>query len=234
MPNLEDNLLSAVRDCLFNIFLAIVHTFRFLKLLWNYWVTWRLGVSQGLNQLVNTFLPSSLPYVWTYSKRTPHENSACPPPPNITHNPSSSQPTSFITLAYNVICINHRIIRNIVNSWNFVNQNILRWKVVSPELNPYDLMLLPRWWWAVSFTQKPLFLYGKSPGENWIGGRVGTRVSLDAVKKRSITCIAGNRTPAVQKLFHHYADWSTPVPNNYVYYILLYLNRQLKLRIATF
>jgi hypothetical protein len=64
-----------------------------------------------------------------------------------------------------------------------------------------------RWRWVVSITPRPLYLQGKCP-----------RYPLDRIlggpKSRSGRCgveePSGNRTPAVQSIYHHYTDWATP------------------------
>jgi hypothetical protein len=53
---------------------------------------------------------------------------------------------------------------------------------------PCILDLCTRWSWVVSFTHRPLYPQGKSPGTHWIGGWMGPRAGLDTVAKRKIPC----------------------------------------------
>jgi len=72
-----------------------------------------------------------------------------------------------------------------------------------------------RWMWVVSFTPWPLYLHGKSPGTQWIGGWVGPRAVLDAVVKSKIPspCQKSNpRTLIVQAIAQHYTNWSIMAP----------------------
>jgi len=65
---------------------------------------------------------------------------------------------------------------------------------------PRILILSNRWMWVVSFTPRPLYLRGNSPGTCLIAGQVGSRAYMDALVKRKIPVIAfeGNWTPVVQ------------------------------------
>jgi hypothetical protein len=59
----------------------------------------------------------------------------------------------------------------------------------------------------VSFTLRPLYPQGKSPGIDWIGGWVGPRAVLDAVVKRKIPSPrreSNPRTPIVQSVAQRY------------------------------
>jgi hypothetical protein len=51
---------------------------------------------------------------------------------------------------------------------------------------------------VVSYTSRPLYLREKAPGIQWIGGWIGPRYGLDAVKKNNKLSPAENRTPTVQ------------------------------------
>jgi hypothetical protein len=51
---------------------------------------------------------------------------------------------------------------------------------------PRILDLGSRWRWVISFTPRPLYPQGKSPGTHWIGGWVAPRAVLGAVVKRKI------------------------------------------------
>jgi hypothetical protein len=60
---------------------------------------------------------------------------------------------------------------------------------------------------VVSFTPRPLYPQGKSPGTHWIGGWVGSRAVLDAVMKRKIPSPrreSNPRTPIVQPVAQRY------------------------------
>jgi hypothetical protein len=46
----------------------------------------------------------------------------------------------------------------------------------------------------------------RAPGTHWIGGWMGPRTVLDAVVKKKIPAPAGNRTPIVQPVAHHYTN----------------------------
>jgi hypothetical protein len=56
----------------------------------------------------------------------------------------------------------------------------------SGGIAPRVLDLGTKWRSAVSFTPWPLYPQGKSPGNIWIGGWVGSRAVLDTVVKRKI------------------------------------------------
>jgi hypothetical protein len=43
----------------------------------------------------------------------------------------------------------------------------------------------------VSFAPRPLYPWGKSPGNQWIGGWVGPRAGLDDVEKRKFLTLPG-------------------------------------------
>jgi hypothetical protein len=65
----------------------------------------------------------------------------------------------------------------------------------------------------------------RAPGPHCIGGWVCPRAGLDAVEQRKMSCLAGNRTPAVQLVAHHYTDWAIPAPwnnNGYTLVIITY------------
>jgi hypothetical protein len=47
--------------------------------------------------------------------------------------------------------------------------------------NSSILDLGPKLWWVVSFTSRPLYPGERTLSTHWIGGRVGSRVCLDAV-----------------------------------------------------
>jgi hypothetical protein len=62
---------------------------------------------------------------------------------------------------------------------------------------------------VVSFTPRPLYSQGKTPGTHWIGGWVGPIAVLDGVVKRKIPSPrweSNLRTPIVQPITQHYTD----------------------------
>jgi hypothetical protein len=78
----------------------------------------------------------------------------------------------------------------------------------SGSIAPRILDLGTRWKWVVSFTPRPLYTQGNSPGTHWIGGWVGPRAVLDAVVKRKIPSPRREskpRTPVVQPVAQRYA-----------------------------
>jgi hypothetical protein len=61
----------------------------------------------------------------------------------------------------------------------------------------------------LSFTLRPLYPQGKSPGPHWIEGWVGPRTVLDAVVKKKILSPrweSNPRTPIVQPVAQRYTD----------------------------
>jgi hypothetical protein len=79
----------------------------------------------------------------------------------------------------------------------------------SGGIAPRILDLGNRWRWVVSFTPRPLYLQGKSPGTRWLGDWVGPRAVLDAVVKRKIPSPhleMNPRTPIVQPVAQRYTD----------------------------
>jgi hypothetical protein len=79
------------------------------------------------------------------------------------------------------------------------------------------------WKWVVSFTPRPLYPQGKSPGTHWIGGWVGPRAILDTVVKRKILSPhrkSNSRTSIIQPVANCYTDWViTAVLRNKCLYI---------------
>jgi hypothetical protein len=76
---------------------------------------------------------------------------------------------------------------------------------------PLILDLGTRWRWVVSFTPRPLYRQGKTPGTHWIGGWVGPRAVPDAVVKRKIPSPSREskpRTPIFQLVARRYTDWA--------------------------
>jgi hypothetical protein len=65
----------------------------------------------------------------------------------------------------------------------------------SGGLYPRIFNLGTTWRWVVSFTARPIYTRGKSPLNLLIGGWVGHRASLDAVKRRNISYTTGNPAP---------------------------------------
>jgi hypothetical protein len=53
---------------------------------------------------------------------------------------------------------------------------------------PLILNLGSRWRWVVKFTPLPLYLLGKNPSTQWIGGWMGRRAFLDILENRNISC----------------------------------------------
>jgi hypothetical protein len=45
---------------------------------------------------------------------------------------------------------------------------------------------------VVSFTLRPLYSQGKAPNINWIGGWVGPKAGLEAVKERKLSPLLGS------------------------------------------
>jgi hypothetical protein len=45
---------------------------------------------------------------------------------------------------------------------------------------------------------------------NWIAGGMGPSTGLDAVEKRQILPLPGNRIPVVRPVNHRYTDWAIP------------------------
>jgi hypothetical protein len=53
----------------------------------------------------------------------------------------------------------------------------------SGRIDPHSLDLATRWGWMVSFTPRPLYPRGNSPGTHWIGDWVGPTTGLDYMEK---------------------------------------------------
>jgi hypothetical protein len=51
---------------------------------------------------------------------------------------------------------------------------------------------------------------GRSPGTHWTGGWVVPRAGLDAIEKRRVFPLAGNRTPAIQPVARSHTGWGIP------------------------
>jgi hypothetical protein len=45
--------------------------------------------------------------------------------------------------------------------------------------------------WVVSFTPRPLYPRESPPGTNWIGGRLGSKASLEAMEQRKLLLLPG-------------------------------------------
>jgi hypothetical protein len=75
---------------------------------------------------------------------------------------------------------------------------------------PSFLDLGTRWRWVVSFTPQPLYPKERTPGTQWIGGWVGPRAVLDAVKRKipSPRRQSNPRTPIIQPVAQRYTDWA--------------------------
>jgi hypothetical protein len=71
------------------------------------------------------------------------------------------------------------------------------------------------WRWVVSFTPRPLYPRGKSPGTHWMGCWVDPRAGLDDLEKRKFLTLPWLelrplRCPAVAS---RYTDYATPAPD---------------------
>jgi hypothetical protein len=53
---------------------------------------------------------------------------------------------------------------------------------------------------VVSFTPRPVYSRGRTPGTYWIGGWVDPRDGLDVMAKRKIPASVSNRTLVIQPL----------------------------------
>jgi hypothetical protein len=85
--------------------------------------------------------------------------------------------------------LNHAVKRHMPNMpWRRMGE----WRYSSTTLD-----LSTRWRWLVSFLPQPLSL-GKRP--HWIGGWVVTRATLEAAKKRKVSCPASSRIMVVQTI----------------------------------
>jgi hypothetical protein len=58
-------------------------------------------------------------------------------------------------------------------------------------IDPHFLDLGTSFRWVVSFTPRPLYPWGKSPGVHWRGGWVDTQVGLDDLEKRKLLTLPG-------------------------------------------
>jgi hypothetical protein len=68
-----------------------------------------------------------------------------------------------------------------------------------------------KWRWVVSFSHRPLYKRGRSfryPLDSTYGGWAPEPVWALRNRKK-ISCVSGNRTPAVQPVAHRYTNWST-------------------------
>jgi hypothetical protein len=62
-------------------------------------------------------------------------------------------------------------------------------------------------YWSASRPARLTF-WERAPSTYWIRGWIGTRSSLDVVKKRKSLASTGNRTPVFQPVYRRYAGWA--------------------------
>jgi hypothetical protein len=67
--------------------------------------------------------------------------------------------------------------------------------------------------WLVSFTPRPLYPRGKSPGTHWIGILVYPTVGLNVMELRNNSYPCTESTPAVQTAAHCYMNCAIPTPS---------------------
>jgi hypothetical protein len=87
-------------------------------------------------------------------------------------------------------------------SWRHMGE----WKYSS------TFLLGTRWRWVVSFTPLLLYLRGRAPGTDWIGGWIDRIVGLDAVEKRKILhCRALNPVRPARSLSLYRLRYPDPI-----------------------
>jgi hypothetical protein len=87
----------------------------------------------------------------------------------------------------------------------------------SRYIDPNFLELGTGWKIVVSFTPRPFYPQGRSPGTHWIGGWVGFRDGLDDVEKRRFLTLPGiklrplGRPARIQSLYTLYIVLIPPI-----------------------
>lgn len=72
-----------------------------------------------------------------------------------------------------------------MTDWTLCRENILG------GVDVLGLDVSTRWTWVVSFTPRPRYSWGKSPGTHWMEGWLGTTASLSDIEKGQFLTLQG-------------------------------------------
>jgi hypothetical protein len=84
--------------------------------------------------------------------------------------------------------------------WTEVAQDRYEWRALGNRVTNLRILCLIKHHVMNAFTPRPLYPEKRNPGIHWIGGCVGPKSGVDAVVKRKIQALAGNRSLIVQPL----------------------------------